>query len=124
MPHLSQPAAALDVHDVRFFPYANSASGERELAAWRAEFQPRTEGRPHTMSDEEVLYLLAGELTVEIDADGFILRAGEAMLVPAGAVLRVSNASENPASAWVVTRLGMTAAMTTTGQGFTPPWAQ
>lgn len=125
MPHLTRSSArTFHVHEVAFHSYASSATGAAQLGAWRAEFAPRTPGRAHRMTDEEVLYVLEGSLEIEVDMEHFSANAGDAILVPAGARLRVSNSAEEPAAAWVTTSLGMAATMESDGQRLTPPWAQ
>lgn len=125
MPHLTATdAPTFSVHGVTFTSLVSSATGSHTLAAWRADFAPRTPGEAHTMSDEEVLHLLDGTLAFEVGEERFTAHAGEAVLVPAGAVFRVTNASDQPASAWVTTTLGMTATMIDSGERMTPPWAQ
>ena len=75
------------------------------------------------MTEEEVLHVLEGELDNEIAEQAFTAGAGDAVLVPAGAQFRVSNSSDLPARAWVVTTLGMNAEMLS-GEALSPPWAQ
>lgn len=123
MSHLTQQTArTFDLHGVRFTSFAGTAAGAHELAAWRADFPAQTPGQPHTMSAEEVLLVLSGELHLEVGDDAFTVGAGEAALVPAGAALRVSTGA-HAASAWVTTRLGMRATMAA-GDELAPPWAQ
>ncbi|TWP33302.1 cupin domain-containing protein [Leekyejoonella antrihumi] len=125
MPHLpSTSVHTFQRHGVTFHSYASSATGASRLAAWRADFSPNTPGRLHTMSDEEVLHVLDGALDVEIDEAHFVARTGDAVLVPRGASLRVSNNTTQPARAWVTTALGMTATMSGSAQPISPPWAQ
>ena len=117
-------ARVFDLHGVRFSSLVSSASGARSIAAWRADFAPNTPGRPHTMTEEEVLHVLAGELVVEVDRERFIARTGDAVLVPAGAVLTVGNGADEPACAWVTSLVGMKASMQPGGEELAPPWAQ
>lgn len=125
MPHLTSASArSFHVHGVDFHSYVSSAAGAAQLGAWRAEFAPGTPGQAHRMTHEEVLYLLQGSLEVEVDAAQFTARAGDVVLVPAGALFRVGNSSDDLASAWVTTSLGMAATMEADGQRLTPPWAQ
>jgi quercetin dioxygenase-like cupin family protein len=125
MPHLQNAAARrFQMHGVSFSSFASSATGAVQLSAWRADFSPDTPGKAHTMSAEETLYVLSGTLDVEIDGDRFAADAGDAVLVPAGAVFRISNTTEAPAQAWVTTIVGMTAAIHPEGDLITPPWAQ
>ena len=125
MMHLSaQRADDYGMHGVTFRSFARSATGATQVGAWQAEFAPETPGEPHRMSVEEVLRVLSGQLRVEIDEEALDVVAGEAVVVPAGALLRVSNTTLEPAAAWVVTPLGMTVTMEADGARFAPPWAQ
>ncbi|GAA3836418.1 cupin domain-containing protein [Brevibacterium ammoniilyticum] len=124
MPHLTaRTARTFTTHGVTFTSFAGSATGAESLGAWRADFAPRTPGLAHTMSEEEVLHVLTGTLDIELAEDSFTVVAGEAVIVPAGERFRVSNETDEPAQAWVVTPLGMTATLET-GEAMTPPWAQ
>lgn len=125
MPHLrTTNARSLALHGVTFTSFVSSASGAARLAAWRADFHPETPGQAHTMSEEETFYVLAGNLDVELGDDHFRATAGDAVLVPAGAVFKVSNNTTEPAQAWVTSLLGMKATLHPAGQEITPPWAQ
>lgn len=125
MPHLTAGSAReFELHGVTFRSFAATATGATELGAWRAEFGPRAPGVPHRMSREEVLLVIDGELDVEIDAERFVATAGDAVLVPAGALFRIGNAADLPARAWVTTTLGMAATIEQSGERLTPPWAQ
>ena len=125
MPHLIRSTLrTFHVHGVGFYSYASSATGATQLGAWRAEFSPRTPGQAHRMTHEEVLYLLDGILDIELDDEHFTAEAGDAVLVPARALFRVSNNTDQPAAAWVTTPLGMAAVMESNGEQITPPWAQ
>jgi len=123
MPHLtSTTARTFDVHGVRFTSYASSASGAREVCAWRADFPAHTPGHHHRPSHEEVLLVLSGSLEVEVDDERFTAVPGDAVIVPAGARFRVSTGGE-PAQAWVTTSVGMRATVESSGEVLTPPWA-
>ena len=76
------------------------------------------------MSHEELILVLDGALEVELDQERFTARQGDAILVPAGSLLRVSNTTPDTAQVWAVTTLGMTATMARGRQLVTPPWAQ
>ena len=64
------------MHGTSFTSYASPARGSRELCAWRIEIPGGTEGVPHHVSREEVLYVLGGILRVTLDGDGRRRRAG------------------------------------------------
>ena len=123
--HLSPAhARVLHLHGVTFSSFASTASGARTIAAWQAEFAPQTPGRPHTMTEEEVLRVLTGALDVEVDGDRFTAAPGDAVLVPAGSVLTVGNSTDEVAHAWVTSVVGMKATMLEGGAPLAPPWAQ
>jgi quercetin dioxygenase-like cupin family protein len=125
LPHItSESAVSRQLQGVDFVSFVTTDTGSARLAAWRADFPPNTSGAAHSMSQEEVLHVLSGQLEVEIDDERFTARVGDAVLVPAGARFVIGNRTEEPAQAWVVTSTGMTAVMADSGQRIVPPWAQ
>lgn len=120
----STEARTHTMHGVTFTAHATTVTGAEQLAGWSARFEPHTPGRPHRMSQEEILRIMDGSLAVTIDDEAFTAEAGDCVVVPAGASFCVSNLSDSPATAWVVTTLGMTATMTEGGATISPPWAQ
>lgn len=120
----SQHPRTYAMHGVTFTSYASTLSGAKELAGWCADFPPGTAGMPHSMSHEELLFILSGRLRIQIDQDVFEAHAGDTVLVPAGATFTLNNNSDAPASAWVVTAIGMTATLTKDGTQLAPAWAQ
>lgn len=125
MPHV-QNASAQNFHmqGVTFNSFITSANGGNRLAGWRTDFPSHTPGARHSMSEEETLYLLSGNLDVEIDEERFVAKAGDAILVPAGALFKIGNSTSEPAQAWVTTSVGMRATMHPSGDEIAPPWAQ
>jgi quercetin dioxygenase-like cupin family protein len=95
--------------------------GSAQLCAWLLEVPPGLPGTPHRPSREEVLLLLEGELTVTLDGAAAVLAAGDVVLVPAYAELRVDGGAV-AATAWVTTTPGL-AAVLADGSRLTPPWA-
>ena len=61
-------AVVHDMHGSRFCSYAAPALGSHELCAWRLEIPPGSKGVPHTVTREEVLFVLAGTLDVSLSA--------------------------------------------------------
>ena len=111
------------MHGTSFTSYASPARGSRELCAWRIEIPGGTEGVPHHVSREEVLYVLDGILRVTLDGESEDAGPGDVVLVPAGARFGASNLATEPATAWVTTRAGF-AGVLPDGSWFTPPWTR
>jgi mannose-6-phosphate isomerase-like protein (cupin superfamily) len=111
------------MHGTSFTSYASPARGSRELCAWRIEIPGGTEGVPHHVSREEVLYVLDGILRVTLDGESEDAGPGDVVLVPAGARFGASNLATEPATAWVTTTAGF-AGVLPDGSWFTPPWTR
>ena len=111
------------MHGTSFSSYASPARGSRELCAWRIEIPGGTEGVPHHVSREEVLYVLGGTLRVTLDGAAEDAAPGDVVLVPAGARFGASNLATGPATAWVTTTAGF-AGVLPDGSWFTPPWTR
>jgi quercetin dioxygenase-like cupin family protein len=116
-------AVVHQMHGATFTSYAAPARGSRELCAWHVEMPGGSEGTPHRVSREEVLYVLGG--TIRATVDGRLERAsvGDVILVPAGSSLRADNPGDTPATAWVATSVGL-AGVLPDGSWFTPPWTR
>ncbi|MGI8450832.1 MAG: cupin domain-containing protein [Streptosporangiaceae bacterium] len=111
------------MHGTSFTSYASPARGSRELCAWRIEIPGGTEGVPHHVSREEVLYVLSGILRVTLDGEAGDAAPGDVILVPAGARFGASNPADETATAWVTTTVGF-AGVLPDGSWFTPPWTR
>ena len=111
------------MHGTSFTSYASPARGSRELCAWRIEIPGGTEGVPHHVSREEVLYVLGVILRVTLDGAAEEAGPGDVVLVPAGARFGASNLATEPATAWVTTTAGF-AGVLPDGSWFTPPWTR
>jgi quercetin dioxygenase-like cupin family protein len=109
------------LHGSTFTSYVSPAAGSTQLCGWRLDVAPGTAGVAHRVSREEILVLLAGNLTITLDGEAGALAAGDALLVPAGARLRVDNPADVPATAWVTTSVGLTAELPD-GSWISPPW--
>jgi quercetin dioxygenase-like cupin family protein len=118
-----QDAVAHRLHGATFNSFVAPSSGSNELCAWRLEVAPGTVGVPHRVNREEVLLVLSGEVTATIEQVATTVRAGEVAFVPAGALVRLDNASEAPAAAWVTTSTGLEATLPD-GSSISPPWVR
>lgn len=116
-------ATVHEMHGSRFTSYVAPARGSAELCAWHLEVPAGAEGTAHRVSREEVLHILSGTLHVTLDGTSAAAEAGDAVLVPAGASLRVDNPGPRPAAAWVTTSTGLEAVLAD-GTRITPPWTR
>lgn len=115
-------AVVHEMHGARFVSYATPATGSRELCAWRGEIPAGTRAPAHTVSREEILHLLAGELLITLDGTPHRITAGDTVIVNAGATLAVENPAAEPAVSWVTTSQGLEATLAD-GTRIAPPWA-
>ncbi|MFE7762450.1 cupin domain-containing protein [Streptomyces sp. NPDC057438] len=115
-------AVTHEIHGARFVSHATPRTGSRELAAWRGEIPPGTKAPAHTVTREEILHLLSGELVVTLDGRTERVAAGDTLIVNAGATLAVENPTAKTAVTWVATSLGLEAELAD-GTRIVPPWA-
>lgn len=122
MPVIRPASAAVhQVHGSTFSSFVAPSRGSTQLCAWQLQVPAGLKGAAHRPTREEVLLLLAGELTVTIDGTATDLAAGDVVLVPAGSELRVDGGTTE-ATAWVTTTPGLEAVLAD-GSRITPPWA-
>ncbi|MFF6782196.1 cupin domain-containing protein [Streptomyces sp. NPDC012510] len=115
-------AVVHEIHGARFVSYATPLTGSTELAAWRGEIPAGTKAPAHTVSKEEILHLLVGELLVTLDGRTDRVTAGDTLIINAGATLAVENPTSETAVTWVTTSLGLEAELAD-GTWIVPPWA-
>jgi mannose-6-phosphate isomerase-like protein (cupin superfamily) len=119
----SADAVVHDLHGVRFVSYASTATGSRELCAWRGEVPAGTAGPAHTITREEVFLVLSGTPRLTIDGEAHDLSPGDAATAPAGSSLALENPGGEPAAVWVTTGVGLEAVLAD-GSRISPPWAR
>jgi quercetin dioxygenase-like cupin family protein len=115
-------ATIFSVHGSTFRAYVNPSRGSEQLCAWRLEVPARQVGVAHRPDREEVLLILHGDLTVTMDGVRATAHTGDAVLIGAGAEVRIDGGAED-AAAWVTTTPGLRAT-TADGEVIVPPWAQ
>ncbi|MFF7259999.1 cupin domain-containing protein [Streptomyces sp. NPDC008159] len=118
----SSDAVTHEIHGARFVSYATPRTGSRELAAWRGEIPAGTKAPAHTVTKEEILHLLDGELLITLDGRTERVGAGDTLIINAGATLTVENPTAETAVTWVTTSLGLEAELAD-GTRIVPPWA-
>jgi mannose-6-phosphate isomerase-like protein (cupin superfamily) len=70
-----------------------------------------------------VIYIISGSLHARIDEEACDATAGDAIVVPAGARLRVDNPGPEPIAGWVTTSVGFVGILAD-GTRLTPPWTR
>ncbi|HTR90186.1 MAG TPA: cupin domain-containing protein [Trebonia sp.] len=61
------------------------------LSLWKIAMRPGQRGPLHVFDSEQVWHLLAGEADFEVDGEVHRLRAGDAVVLPAGAARMVTS---------------------------------
>ncbi|MEV6026484.1 cupin domain-containing protein [Streptomyces sp. NPDC052036] len=118
----SSEAVTHEMHGARFVSYASPGTGSKELCAWRTEVPAATEAPVHTVTREEILHLLGGELLITLDGRAERITAGDTVIVNSGTALGVRNPTDEVAVFWVTTSVGLEAELTD-GTRIAPPWA-
>jgi mannose-6-phosphate isomerase-like protein (cupin superfamily) len=107
---------------VGFTGYAAPSRGSAGLCTWRLTVDVGHEGdAPHTIDRDEVFMVLSG--SVQLTPDGDKLGPGDAVVVPAGELISLSNLGEVKAELIVAVTAGFTGYMAD-GTTVQPPWAQ
>jgi mannose-6-phosphate isomerase-like protein (cupin superfamily) len=114
-----------DLPGIHFFGLLAPSRGSTELCTWRLEVDPGVgiDGEPHQLDHEEVFVILEGSLTITINGQAFDLMIGDAIAVPARAMLSAANRTSAKASALVCIQAGFRATMANGEEFGTPPWA-
>jgi quercetin dioxygenase-like cupin family protein len=118
----SSDAVTHEMHGARFVSHAGPRAGSRELCAWRGEIPAGTAAPAHTVSREEILHLLDGELLITLDGRTERVTAGDTVIINRGATVSVENPTDRTAVSWVTTSIGLRARLAD-GTVLTPPWA-
>src|SRR5690348_351308 len=112
MPHVSAAdAPVFDLPGIRFTGLVAPSRGSTELCAWRIEVAPGTPANPHRLDREEAFVATGGAAVIAVDGVPSHLQAGDAVSVPAGAVIELSNPHEAPFTAVVCIGAGFAATL-------------
>ncbi|HYU03729.1 MAG TPA: cupin domain-containing protein [Jatrophihabitantaceae bacterium] len=117
----SADAVVHEMHGTRFTSYAAPARGSQELCAWRIDVPPGSTGVAHTITREEIVFVLSGAMELTLDKAASTVRAGDVAVLPAGATVRLDNAGDEAVTAWVTTSVGLEAHLAD-GSRIVPPW--
>ena len=115
-------APRFEIPGVTFVGMASPSRGSEQMCTWKIVVAPGHESdAPHTLDRDEVFMVLSG--AVRLADGGEQLGPGDAMVVPAGEQIQVSNPGAEPAEVIVAIPAGFSA-IGADGTSFgTPPWA-
>ncbi|WP_405160464.1 cupin domain-containing protein [Nocardia sp. NBC_01499] len=113
-------APRFEMPGAEFTAMASPSRGSAEVCTWRLTIAPqhRADGS-HVLDRDEIFMVVGGQL----DVSGQLVEAGDAIVVPAGSPIAVSNPGDEPAEAFVAIAAGFAATMPD-GSRLAPPWAQ
>ena len=115
-------APKIQMPGVEFTVLAAPSLGSPGLCTWKLTVDAGVVGdAPHTLDRDEVFMVLAG--TVQITPDGDKVGPGDAVVVPAGEPISLTNLGEGKAELHVAITAGFTGTMAD-GTTVQPPWAQ
>jgi quercetin dioxygenase-like cupin family protein len=64
--------------------YRRAISG-KQVQMTRVEYKPGARSEPHRHPQEQILFVLEGEITVRVEDDERLMKAGDVCVVPGGA---------------------------------------
>ncbi|WP_433668107.1 cupin domain-containing protein [Nocardia sp. CA-136227] len=102
---------------------ASPSRGSEENSVWRFTMHPGNPGHAHAVSREEIFVALAGAARVEMDGRTCDFRAGDALVIPANTVFKVSVPGDEPFEAVAILPVGAYA-QAPGGDRVSPPWAR
>ncbi len=97
--------------------------GSRELAVWRVRMEPDAAGPEHTVDREQVLTVLTGALSVEVDGGTVAAGPGDTLILPAGVPRRISCGGPDAVEAVVSSSVGARVSTSADGDRGELPWA-
>jgi uncharacterized RmlC-like cupin family protein len=100
---------------------AAPSRGSTANCVWWLTLPPGAPGAAHSVDREEIFVALKGSAHAKLDGRGIDLRAGDALIVPAGREFTLENRSPEPFEAVAVLPVGGRATVSG-GEPFSPPW--
>lgn len=115
-------APTFELPGIRFTGLASPSRGSQGVCTWRISIEAGLHSaQSHTLDRDEIFMITAGELRITPDAAP--LKAGDAVVIPAGRPIQPVNEGTVPAEAYVVIQAGFHAKMADGTDVGTPPWA-
>ena len=123
MSHLPVTAArVVETPAATMRTYASPTTENRApVAVWRTEMAAATSGPVHVVDLDQVVVVVSGELTAEVDGTAFVVPAGDSALLPADAERRLTAGPEGLVT--VTASLPGASARIGAGDPVPVPWA-
>ena len=102
---------------------ATASRGATEVSVIRQRQLPGGVNPSHTHDREEVMVLLAGEVTVAVAEEDVVLGAGDAVIVPPRTSHRIENRGSHAAE-WLLVAPAAVRFFHEDGQPGSPPWSR
>jgi mannose-6-phosphate isomerase-like protein (cupin superfamily) len=116
-------APRFQLEGVEFTGLAAPSRGSGQVCTWRITVAAGLESaQAHTIDRDEIFMVTSG--VIKLAPEGALIRAGDAVVVPAGSPIQLSNPGSEPAGAYVVIPAGFSATMADGTPIGTPPWAR
>lgn len=100
---------------------AAPSRGSRETSVWRLRLEPDAPGAVHSVDREEIFVALSGRAVATLGGEEVELRAGDALVVPAGHSFALATRGAEAFEAVALVPVGALASMPE-GEPFAPPW--
>lgn len=92
MPHIKQAEAlTFTTPNAVMTGLAGPSRGAAELSVWQVQLEPAAAGPVHLIDREQVYLVTEGTMTVVTDGEESQPTAGDAVIIPAGAVRQIRN---------------------------------
>lgn len=119
----SEQNQTFNLPGIAFRTLVSPVRGGTEFAMWRVNLGPHTPGTPHRLTRQEVLHVVAGEVSASIAGKTMTARSGDTIVVPAMTDFALENATSSPAEIIAFMAAGGQA-LVGGEPAFTPPWAE
>lgn len=107
---------------IRFSTLVAPRLGASDIAMCRVDIDPDAPATPHSLTREEIFFILAGDAAFHVDGTMHPARPGDTVLVPAHTEFAVANVGTDTLELLVALPIGGQLNLPD-GTSFTPTWA-
>ena len=117
-------APTFELPGTHFTGYTAPSRGAEEICTWRLRIDPGVQAEGHWLDHEEIFIVLDGTLSGSVAGEEIELNAGDALSVPAQAMLQLANRGTQPVVAIACLPVGAQGTMASGQVVGTPSWAR